>query len=71
VNVSLDEHEKKALDHLVGDLLDEGRLGQALDIAEHFGYFTNDLTIITVSFTLHYMTSKGDLLSLIVVEYCI
>ena len=44
----LSPEEGTALDALLEELLDSGRVGEAAEVATHFGYNSLDLTLIMV-----------------------
>ena len=51
VKLTLSKDEKEALDILLGQLLDDGHVSQAWQVAQSFGHYDQDLTIVVVSWT--------------------
>ncbi len=49
VKLTLSREEKEALDVLLGQLLDDGHVSQACQVAQRFGHYDQDLTIVVVS----------------------
>ena len=49
--MTLFNQEQTILDVLMGELLENGELSEACQLAKHFGYYSEDLIIISVSFS--------------------
>ena len=48
VKIPLTGEEKEAFDVLLGQLLDDGHVSQACQVANHFGHYDQDLAVVVV-----------------------
>ena len=48
VKIPLTGEEKEAFDVLLGQLLDDGHVSQACQVAKHFGHYDQDLAVVVV-----------------------
>ena len=48
VKIPLTGEEKEAFDVLLGQLLDDGHISQACQVANHFGHYDQDLAVVVV-----------------------